>query len=359
MVILCENNMIKKSTNWIKRHQVAAFFMITFGITWGLGFTYDAILNQGKDLLMPLAAVATCGPALAGIIVSRICNTEPKSGAAKAPWIAFLIALILSTSVFIAHNAIVNHTPVSLGLIIFIPIFSVPVAYVLSAAYSRVPSVRQYLASLIQARGVWGWMLLACVVLAGLGVLSIVISNMLGRQSIHPSALPFKGWTLAKMVVITFLYQFFFFNGTGEEIGWRGFALPRLQARTSPLIAGLVLTFFWAAWHVFFWKAGGEPVSTWRYWQETFIRLFPATMLINWFYNHSRGSILVAGVTHAAGNTVFAYMPRVDWTVHTALGYVFVLVIILTDRMWRKLPAESPATYRTEEQVLLVKGEHL
>lgn len=341
--------MIGKLTDWIRQHQTTAFFIITFGITWGLGFTYDAVLNQGKDLLMPLAAVATCGPALAGIIVSRICNTEPKSGSAKARWIAFLIALILSTSVFIAHNAIVNHAPVSLALIIFIPIFSVPVAYILSAAYSRVPSVREYLASLIQVRRVWGWMLLALIVLAGLGVLSIVISNMLGRQSVHLSSLPFKGLTLLKMVTLTFFYQLFFFNLTGEEIGWRGFALPRLQARTSPLVASVILTFFWAAWHVFFWQAGGDTVSSWQYWQEAFIRLFPATMLINWFYNRSQGSILVAGVTHAVGNTVFEYMPRVDWTVHTALGYVFVLVIILMDQMWKKLPPTHPAVHHFPE----------
>ena len=348
---------MNKITDWIRHNQIIAFFMITFGITWGLGFTYDAVMNQGKDLLMPLAAVATCGPALAGIIISSICNAEPKSRSAKVPWIAFLVALILSTSVFLAHNRIVNHVPLSVGLVIFIPIFSIPVAYILSTAFSRVPAVRHYLASLTQVRQAWGWILLALIVPTGLGVLSIVISNLLGRQSVHLSSLPFKGLTLLKMVALTFFYQFFFFNGTGEEVGWRGFALPRLQARTSPLIASLILTFFWAAWHTFFWKAGGEPVSTWQYWQDTFIKLFPATVLINWFYNRSNGSILVAGVTHAAANTVFAYMPNIDWSVHTKLGYVFVLVIILLDQMWKKLPADSPARYRTDGQTLSAQTE--
>jgi len=145
---------MNKITDWIRQHQIAAFFIFAFGITCGLGFTYDAVMNQGMDLLMPLAAVATCGPALAGIIISRICNTEPKSGSAKGSWIAFLTALILSTFVFLAHNAIVNHAPLSIGLVIFISIFSIPVAYILGAAFSRVPSVRKYLASLIQVRQV-------------------------------------------------------------------------------------------------------------------------------------------------------------------------------------------------------------
>lgn len=180
-------------------------------------------------------------------------------------------------------------------------------------------------------------------------MLSIVVSKFLGRQSVHLSSLPFNGLTLLKMVVFTFFFQFFFFNGTGEEVGWRGFALPRLQARTSPLLASLILTFFW--------EAGGEPVSTWQYWQDTFIKLLPATVMINWFYNRSNGSILVAGVTHAAGNTVFTYMPNIDRSLHTALGYVFLMAIILIDQMWKKFPADSPATYRPKEQILIVQGE--
>ncbi|NTU56523.1 MAG: hypothetical protein HGA79_09775, partial [Anaerolineales bacterium] len=56
---------------WIRRHQIIAFFAITFAITWGLGFSYVA-LYKGKFLLAPLAFIATCGPALAGIIISAI-----------------------------------------------------------------------------------------------------------------------------------------------------------------------------------------------------------------------------------------------------------------------------------------------
>jgi len=334
---------MKQITDWIRYHQVAAFFMITFGITWGLGFSFDAVMNQKVEWLAPLVSVAICGPGLAGIIVSRICSTEPESGSAKVAWIAFLVALILSTVAFLANNTIINHAPLSPVMVVFVLVMAVPVAYIISQAHSRVPSVRRYLASLLKVRQVWGWLLLALIVPAGLNVLSIVISNMLGRQSVHLSDLSFTGLTLLKMVAVTFFYQVFFFNATGEEVGWRGFALPRLQARTSPLIASLVLTFFWAMWHALYWEAAGDPVLTWQYWQDTFVKLFPATVLINWFYNRTKGSILVAGVTHAAANTVFAYIPRVDWPVHTTMMYAFALVLILIDRMWKKLPLDHPA----------------
>jgi hypothetical protein len=107
-----------------------------------------------------------------------------------------------------------------------------------------------------------------------------------------------------------------------------------------------VLTFFWAAWHVFYWRAGGEPVLTGQFWLETLVRLFPATVIINWFYTRSKGSILAAGVAHAAANTVMQYMPGFDFPVHTLTMYAFALAVILIDRMWKKLPPGHPAVYQ-------------
>ena len=47
--------------------------------------------------------------------------------------------------------------------------------------------------------------------------------------------------------------------GTGEEPGWRGFALPRLQEQLSPVRATLVLGVLWALWHLPLLAAADEP----------------------------------------------------------------------------------------------------
>ncbi|HZD79648.1 MAG TPA: CPBP family intramembrane glutamic endopeptidase, partial [Actinomycetota bacterium] len=60
----------------------------------------------------------------------------------------------------------------------------------------------------------------------------------------------------------------FVVNGLGEETGWRGFALPRLQQRFGPLGGTLVLAVIWAAWHVPLFQA-----------VETYRLMTPATML--------------------------------------------------------------------------------
>jgi membrane protease YdiL (CAAX protease family) len=104
----------------------------------------------------------------------------------------------------------------------------------------------------------------------GLILLSLAVSSFLDRQSIGELRSPETGTTLIGLIALKFVYQLFFFNATGEEVGWRGFALPRLQARTSPLIAALTIALFWAPWHFFLWRAEGSPVLTWQYWLERY-----------------------------------------------------------------------------------------
>jgi hypothetical protein len=93
--------------DWIKRHHIITFFAITFTISWGLGFSYLAVY-KGEFLLAPLAFIATCGPALAGIIISTICNTQPREGTKRTYWTAFLVAWVVSALVFLAHNTFIN-----------------------------------------------------------------------------------------------------------------------------------------------------------------------------------------------------------------------------------------------------------
>lgn len=143
--------------------------------------------------------------------------------------------------------------------------------------------------------------------------------------------------------MVKFPYQLFFFNAIGEEAGWRGFALPRLQARTSPLIAALILALFWAPWHFFFWQAEGKPVMTVQYWVEMYAGHILFSLLIVWIYNRANGSILVAGIAHAASNTAFAFIPLQDLQGLYLTWLVAAIVMILVDRMWKKLPPDHPA----------------
>ena len=338
---------MKRTIEWIRSYPIVAFFIITFTITWGLGFSYIAVLKHNEELLAFLASVATCGPALAGMLVTTVGNREPRSGSKKARWIAFLAALFVGTAVFGAFDFYINNAPVSVVLVVFILLLvAPPVAYVISGAFSRVPALRSSLVTLVDPRGALRWSLIALVFVPALALLSIAISGLFGRcASFDTTAYAASSFPLLGLIVIKFLYQFFFFNATGEEAGWTGFARPRLQAHVSPLIAALTVALFWAPWHAFLWYAEGQNVLSLGFWIERYTDLIPFSIVLGWLYNRSKGSILVVGIAHAAANTVVDILPDLDWHVFTMTMYAAALVVILVDRMWKTLPVGNPAVY--------------
>ena len=170
---------MKKIADWIRGHQIAAFFGITFVISWGLGFSWIAVEKHGQYLWLPLAFVATCGPGLAGIIVSAVSNDQPRQGARRSFWIAFLMAWVASAVVFLANLRFIEHASISPPVIGLIAVSVLPVAFVIGSTYSRIPAVRTYLSSLIRLRGVWGWALLGLVLFPALVVISAPVDSLL------------------------------------------------------------------------------------------------------------------------------------------------------------------------------------
>jgi membrane protease YdiL (CAAX protease family) len=337
---------MKLITHWVRRYPIVAFYIITFAITWGLGYSYIGVLKHHIDLLAFLGSIATCGPALAGMIITSIENQAPRTGSKKSRWIAFLIAFLISSAVFNASNFLVAGVPFSWITLVGASLLIVPpVAYVISGSFSRVLTVRSYLRTLVTLRGVIAWSLIALVFTPSLILLSFPILRLLGRPAYFGVRFAASGFPLLGLIALKFLYQLLFFNATGEEAGWSGFARHRLQTHMSPLLTALIVTLFWAPWHAFLWYAEGQDVLTFNYWIGTFFDLIPSSILLTWLYNRSKGSILVAGIGHAAANTIFDIIVGIDMIMVHVIIYIAVIALIVIDKMWRKLPTEHPAVY--------------
>jgi membrane protease YdiL (CAAX protease family) len=114
----------------------------------------------------------------------------------------------------------------------------------------------------------------------------------------------------------TFFIIFFLGGPLGEEPGWRGFALPRMQTRYGPLWATLLLGVLWACWHLphFLTAAqhGGPGTSF-----ATFLTNFPIFVLeaialaimFTWVFNHTRGSIFIAILLHTSIDATSSLVP--------------------------------------------------
>jgi membrane protease YdiL (CAAX protease family) len=89
--------------------------------------------------------------------------------------------------------------------------------------------------------------------------------------------------------------------GLGEEIGWRGFALPRLQRGQSALAASLILSLPWVVWHLpaFFYKETYMSMGLAAGFPMLLISLMAAAVIFIWLYNSSRGSLVPVVVFHA------------------------------------------------------------
>jgi CAAX protease family protein len=87
----------------------------------------------------------------------------------------------------------------------------------------------------------------------------------------------------------------------GEEIGWRGFALPRLADRFGLRIASLVLGIIWAMWHLpQFYIAGGDSYhQSFIVWSSQVVAM---SVAFAWLYARSGGSLLLVMLMHAAIN---------------------------------------------------------
>lgn len=84
----------------------------------------------------------------------------------------------------------------------------------------------------------------------------------------------------------------------GEEAGWRGFALPRLQRHLDPVSSSLILGFLWANWHLPLILAHVYNVA---WWQFTVLTM-AASVFISLGVNLSKGSTLCAIVVHGVYN---------------------------------------------------------
>ena len=91
-----------------------------------------------------------------------------------------------------------------------------------------------------------------------------------------------------------------------EEAGWRGVALPRLRSTLSPLSAGVVLGLLWAGWHIpMFFLAGTRQTYPFP---GFLVMVVSISVIMTWVWDHTRGSVLIAALFHAAMNTGWAVL---------------------------------------------------
>jgi membrane protease YdiL (CAAX protease family) len=187
-------------------------------------------------------------------------------------------------------------------------------------------------ARLVRWRVDWRWYAVVILGPAGFSLAVAIFYALLGGSWMAAAPPALRGETPLVLLPL-FLLVLFVTDGVGEELAWRGFALPRLLTRYNALVASLVLGVLWAAWHLPLVWTEGAPL----YQQPVWLLLLDMTaksVLFTWVFLHTRGSLLLAALLHATTN-LFVVSPVVAEAGSVALlllaaaaKWVLVVVVI-------------------------------
>jgi membrane protease YdiL (CAAX protease family) len=152
----------------------------------------------------------------------------------------------------------------------------------------------------------WGWFLISLLSPAALFAVGVAVAMLLGEPAPDLSLLGQVNYMPALGPLGAWVFWFLTY-GMGEEIGWRGFALPRLQHGASAGRATLILGLIWALWHLppFFYLDTYQTMGLWMYPFLAFT-IVCGNVVYTWIYNSSGGSVLMAILFHASFNTFSA-----------------------------------------------------
>lgn len=192
------------------------------------------------------------------------------------------------------------------------------------------PALRRLGASIVRIAGRWWWILLALVGYPLLWLVVAMIEALASGRGL--SSVPYGNWYSALPLVIASGFVFRDAGPLGEELGWRGFALPRLLAIMEARWAALTLGAVWALWHLPAFFLSGLSQSKFQFGSFFFV-VVGFSVFMTLLFIHTRGSVLLAGILpHMWFNGVSkAGIHPIDWVIVA----IAAALVVFGGRLWR------------------------
>ena len=158
-----------------------------------------------------------------------------------------------------------------------------------------------------------GWYLFVLLIYPAAMLLAMALSALAGR--LVPDFSQLQPWL---QVVPLFIVVLLVGGAVNEEFGWRGYALPRLQAKRNAFTASLIIGVLWGLWHLPNWWLPGtgqyvqvQGNANYGFFIVQFILGTTAlSVLYTWVYNNTRGSLLMPLLFHASVGTASGWLSR-------------------------------------------------
>lgn len=217
-------------------------------------------------------------------------------------------------------------------------------AFILTYMKAGKAGVQTLLKRYVHIRLGWKWYLGATTLLivpaAITFVLNIIhVGNGTGISS--EATVPY----VSVMMIYTFLSGPF-----SEEAGWRGYLLPRLQAKFNTLLSSLIVGIVWVLWHVPLAFVEGTNQSLFGVvgWIIYAVLIVSLSLILSWLYNNTKGSLLLVIIGHFCFNLssmmIVYTLGFVDYTTYSIVGgiagtaYLLIIFLGFGYRRFSKLP---------------------
>lgn len=257
------------------------------------------------------------------------------------------------------HQFSVSNFKFGPAILWFLMAFSPSIsALLLTYLFRGKKATTDILKNLIKFNVKWIWYVAAAALLFVPLLISLVLSffQIGGGSGIDPN--------LTFVLFLSWLIFNFFSGPFAEEAGWRGYALPRLQAKYNSLIASLILGFFWTLWHIpLAFVAGASQASLGIFgWIIYTILVFTITIILTWLYNNTKGSLVVVILAHfffnLGSNLVVNLLGLVDSQFYNIIGGiagVFYLVLIFAGFGYKRFSKLSDSELPIDIQHMVSK----
>ncbi len=197
--------------------------------------------------------------------------------------------------------------PVAPALAIFVGYGLVLASLIMTSLTLGKDGVRALLKRFLIWRVGWKWYLVAFLLMPSMQIVSVLLSALVRQAPIDFSTVYAYKIFGPSVNLLALIVPFFLFDAiaNGEEIAWRGYVLPRLQAKYSALASSLIVGVIWGLWHL------PKYLSHWD--TATFVFFMAGisarAVLYTWLYNNTKGSLLLTTLFHASGNTGGILLP--------------------------------------------------
>jgi membrane protease YdiL (CAAX protease family) len=323
---------------WSIARPLATFFLVSFVFSWLLW-----LISYWLNLTDPVAsrhltAIGAFGPSLSAVLLTTLSSKSQSRFHWWSGLERFALAFLAAGAVYLICLPYASSLPLHTGAAGWVArvLLVAAAGWVIASAFSGVPSLNVLVMPSKDRRASFVWYALAVLGFPLILLLALGASRLAGQplEIIPP---PSGAPSLILQVAALFFYILLFGGPLNSEPGWRGFALPRLQERNSPLVTSLILGLAWAAWRFPLFINGfySNLSADWLpVFAEQALNNLLLAFLFTWLFNHTRGNVLACILLHASILTASAFLAATPLT--TVLLVLTAAVCVIEGRMWIK-----------------------